>query len=304
MPLHGECRAAGFSLFALLCAGLLVAPARLAADDKWADKTDWQPVEYMPAGDVIYFDHVPQSTNPEIKPRFEAAAKLVDAHSYDDAISELGWAAAVATDEQAAALHNILGFVHLLNGEGDQALASYHLSYDIAQELGDATGQGAALSEIGNIFLMEIEDSDSALHYLRRALAINTGAGLLQGEAFDAGLIGLIFSDWGQLDSSLAYRRDAFGASARFGDYAGAVNEEVAIGDIRALKAESAYALTDYLMAWSLIPKAGGRVSTERVLDRFHPYFEKLGAEAFAAECAAHAYSQAEASALVAELRK
>ncbi|HTW90950.1 MAG TPA: hypothetical protein VMH22_04510 [bacterium] len=289
-------------LLALACAGLVAVTALSASETQWTGKTDWRSVEYLPGGHVVYFDHVPQSTNPVIKAHFAAAAESLDAGS-SGGIAELEQALALAKGSQLAALHSIIAYFQLQFDEDDDGLSSLSSACDAAVKIGDSEGLGAALSELGNLHTAR-EDWDLALRYARQALQVNAGAGLLHGKAYDEGLLGELFASRGAMDSSLAYLRDAYDADIKCGDYREAEYDQYRIGSVCEQRADSAGALKSYLLCWSLVPRGGTEVGRDDLLSNLNVYYRKMGEEKFSAQCGKQGFSQADADALVAELRK
>ncbi|HTW92615.1 MAG TPA: tetratricopeptide repeat protein [bacterium] len=290
-------------LFALVCMGLLVAPGRLRAG--WAGRTDWKPVEYTPGGDVIYFDHVPQSTNPEIRAHFSAAAESLDASSYLGALAELEKAIPLAKGSELAALHNITAYVNLwCHLTSDASISSLEASLDVAAKAGDSVGRAAALSELGNLHGTYDRDFDTALSCLSKALAINQKAGLLEGVSFDQRLIGFCLHEQGQYDSALSHYQSALAAATSVNNYADIVSVRASIAHLYVVKDDDADALSNYLQAWADVPKAGVYDSTEVLREALRGYLEVMGADTFSAACKKQGFSQTEADALVAELQK
>lgn len=297
-------------IFALACAGLLFSPALLAFE--WSGKTDWKEVEYLPGGEVIYLDHLPQSENPEIRAYFAAAAESVDAGHYGAASNELGMAGLQAAGSELAAIHDLMAYFHLKSFfTGDEVVVSnLETSCEVAEKAGDETGRGAALSELGSVHTKLAEDNeddaeyDSALCCLRQALAINQKAGLLEGVSYDQRLIGLCLEKQGRLDSALSHYETSLAGATSLNDTDNIVSLRTSIGDVFAEKGDTASALKSYLSSWSLLREAGGDVGAELVVIDLKEYLSKMGTKRFSAACKKQGFSQAEVDSLVAELRK
>lgn len=126
-----------------------------------------------------------------------------------DAIDAYKRATELAPNDPAA--HSQLGNLYMRTAELDKAMGQFQRLFDIADDErnGASDWLGLAAGSIGLIAVRQ-GDMEKADLYLKQALAINTQAGDLSGQAADLSDIGEMHLTQGQLKDAEAYFRKSF----------------------------------------------------------------------------------------------
>ena len=126
----------------------------------------------------------------------------------------------------------------------EEALQSFQAARELFLEIGDRTGEGTVLNEIGRVHRVQSQYSQ-ALDYYQQALVVNRAAGEPGEESIALNNIGAIYKNRGQYAQAFDYYQQALAIRRKTGDRAGEAN---LLGNIGAIyHQQSQYAQTlDY----------------------------------------------------------
>ncbi len=145
---------------------------------------------------------------------FEEKFMFEMAHYYaDKSYSILG-------DECNVYLIHRLGFIELNIGRYDNALTHFNKCLKIFEEIGDKSGEGTCLNNIGQIYASR-GDYDTALSYLEHSLKIRQEIGDKSGEGQCLNNISQIYASRGDYDTALSYLEHSLKIRQEIGDKSG-----------------------------------------------------------------------------------
>ncbi len=133
------------------------------------------------------------------------------------------WLPDICQSEDPAVLGEALGQTgkqYLLTGEYDTALEYLQKSIVIFQQIGDTSGESAALNNISQFFKAR-GDYDTALEYLQKSLVICQQIGDTRGEGAALNNISQIFKARGDYDTALEYMQKALAIQQQIGNRSG-----------------------------------------------------------------------------------
>nr|MDU9045169.1 tetratricopeptide repeat protein [Candidatus Electrothrix aestuarii] len=114
-------------------------------------------------------------------------------------------------------------------GRYTEALPLYEQSLYILRDIGDRTGEGATLNNIGQIYRAQGDDT-TALNYLEQSLRIRREIGNKAGESATLNNISQIYQARGDYASALKYLKQSLTISQEIGDRVGEASSSWNIG--------------------------------------------------------------------------
>lgn len=152
-------------------------------------------------GAEFYPDGIPDlpKSNP-IRQNFEKGVESFSEEKYQDTLIHLKKALEEnPTNEQKAAIYNLIGLSHMTLGNLPEAEANFNRSLGCAEKL---EGKAVAYGNIGIVYMTK-GDLDKALEYHQKALEIEKELGRKEGMASNYGNIGVVHQTKGDLDKAL-----------------------------------------------------------------------------------------------------
>ncbi len=124
-----------------------------------------------------------------------------------------------------------IGVVYQSLGQYPKALESYEQSLVISKAIGNKSGEGITLNNIGEVY-QSLGQYPKALEYYQQALLISKAIGNKSGEGTILGNIGVIYQSLGQYPKALEYYQQSLAISKAIGDKSG---EGTILGNIGAV---------------------------------------------------------------------
>jgi len=130
---------------------------------------------------------------------------------------------------QQAVRFNFIGICCYLGRRVNEAPGNFLKAARLAHESGDLEGEGAALGNLGLVYLA-CGEIDKAQEYHLEALEVDRETGNLQGVAGDLGRLGFIRQAKGELDAALEYHQEALKIDRETANQHGVANDLGRIG--------------------------------------------------------------------------
>jgi CHAT domain-containing protein/Tfp pilus assembly protein PilF len=181
-------------------------------------------------------------------------------------------------DTQAKA-YDLLEAGVALHKQGDLqgALAKFQAALPLLQEIGDRSGEAAALGNIGAVY-SAMGQQEQALPYLKQALALTRQIGDRRGEAYALNSIGGAYYFLSDFPQALDYLQQALAVHGEIGNQNGEATTLVNIGTIYFELDQPQEALTYFQQALPILRQVGDRTGEANALSHIGGiYDETLG---------------------------
>ena len=140
----------------------------------------------------------------------------------------------------------------------NEALTHYQQALSIQQEIGDKSGEGSTLNNIGLIHKNH-GDYDTALHYYQQSLAIRQHIGDKSGEGVTLNNIAAIHQARGDYDTALQYYQQSLVITQHIGDKSGEGTTLNNIGQIHKARGDYDTALHYYQQSLAIQQHIGNK---------------------------------------------
>ncbi len=180
------------------------------------------------------------------------------------------------TDKNRSNLAHSYGILLQSLGRYGDALEKYEESLQIKKRIGDVSGEGKSLHQIGNINYYT-GSYDQALEKYKEALEISKRIGDVSGEAASLHQIGMIYQENGLYDDPLEKYEEALEIAKRIGDVSGEAASLHQIGMIYEEKGLYDDALEKYEKALEIVKRIGDVSGEAKSLHQFGIISQKTG---------------------------
>jgi len=206
-----------------------------------------------------------------------------------DEASEQSLKAAIVRYEEALRLYrdlgdrsgegstlNNIGFVYHSLGENQKALEYYNQALAVFRDAGDHSGEARTLNNIGLIH-GNLGDRQKALEYYNRALLASRSVGDRYGEAATLDNIGAVYGATDEKQKALDYHNQALPLRRASGDRNGEAVTLNNIGSIYQSLNENQRALEYFSQALSIVKAVGDRRGEASTLNNIGAVYSSLG---------------------------
>ena len=169
---------------------------------------------------------------------------------------------------------NQIGVQYFHLGQYDTALDLLQQSLAITQQIGDKSGEGSTLNNMGEISRMR-GDYDNALDFLKQSLAITQQIGDKSGEGRTLNNLSQIYSARGDYDTALDFLKQSLAIQQQIGDVAGLCATLFNIGHIHLQNEEVAEAIQTWITVYGIAQK----INLANVLQALEELAEGIGLE-------------------------
>jgi tetratricopeptide (TPR) repeat protein len=120
---------------------------------------------------------------------------------------------------QASILHE-LGWIYNDQGEKETAIALYHQSLELKEQIGDVQGKAATLHQLAGIYANQGE-IDQAIALYQQSIEIEEKIGNVQGKAATLHCLACIYADQGKIDQAIALFQQSLELNEKIGNVQG-----------------------------------------------------------------------------------
>jgi CHAT domain-containing protein/Tfp pilus assembly protein PilF len=171
---------------------------------------------------------------------------------------------------------NNIGGVYDNLGQYPKALATYQKSLVISKEIGDRSGEGATLSNIGAVY-KDLGQYPKALENYQKALVISKEIGDRSGEGETLNNIGAVYDNLGQYPKALATYQKSLVISKEIGNRSGEGATLNNIGGVYDNLGQHPKALENYQKALVISKEIGNRSGEGATLSNIGLVYGSLG---------------------------